>query len=233
MRTNLGVCLLFGLAAATSTSYALDNGECGTPAEMTEKFKAAGQRSFASAERIERENGSDVWYGVILTVNADKTVGYILQADKPTGEPASRICIRNRLADIRLFDARKPGLRSEALLAASDEDGRRNCEELVKAKTLNSGTCSPYNRSMKRSEAVGERIIMQGFNVDKQPDGSYRKNGMLTTFAGNVNGTIRQDGIKGVIGGIYFTALPNGATITNMIMIYAEYTPYGLSLLSK
>lgn len=227
--------LLF-LSCLSLNIFALDNGECGTPEQMTAKFKAEGQRSFASAERSERENGSTVLYGMIFTVNADRSVGYIVQSDKPTGERASKICVRNRLADLRFFDARKPGLKPASLLKASDADALRKCDELIKSGKLNAGTCIAFNASMAKGEANGERIMMQGFNVEKQADGSYKKVGTMTTVTGNVNGSIYDDDkdpLKHIVSGIFFTALPEGATIINMTTIYAEYTPYGLSLLGQ
>lgn len=219
-----------------SLSYAIDNGECGTPEEMTAKFKAESQRSFASGERVERENGSNTLYGIIFTINADRSVGYVLEADKPTGERASKICVRNRLADIRLFDARKPGLKPGSLLKATDTEGARHCDELVKSGKFSVGTCIPFNKRIRKGETLGDRIVMQGFNVVNQDNGTYKKAGTLTTLTGNVTGSLNDDNkdpLKGIIGSLLFTSLPDGATVVNMLMVYVDYTPYGLTLLEK
>ena len=203
---------------------------------MTAKFKEEGQRSFASADKVERINNLNVLHGIIFTVNNDQSVGYILQSNKDTGERANKICVRNRLADVRLFDARKPGLNPASLLKASDEEGVKHCDELIKAGKFNAKTCSPFNRTMGKGEANGERIVMQGLNVVKKPDGSFEKTATLATLTGNVTGSLKDDPnqpLKGIIGGLFFTSLPDGATIINMTMVYVDYTPYGLSLLEK
>ena len=216
--------------------WAADPGECATPEQITAKLKAEDQHSFASAERPIKENGFETSHGIIFTTSSDRSTGYVLEADKPTGERASKICIRNRLADVRLFDARKPGLPTEALLKASEADGLRRCAELEKSGKLDARTCAPFNTTIRKGEPNGERIMAQGFNVKKLADGSYSKDGTLTTVTGNVNGSIHDDDkdpVKHIVSGIFFTSLPDGATIINMTTIYAEYTPYGISLLGR
>ena len=216
--------------------YALENGECATPALMNAKLKDEDQHSFATANRVDRHNNLNTLYGIIVTISSDRKVGYILESDKPIGERATSFCVRNRLADIRVFDARKPGIPKRALLKASDADGDRQCAALIKAGKLDQKTCGPYNSVISKGEKNGERIMLQGFNVVRQPDGSYRKDGAMTTVTGNVNGTLTDDpktALKGLVCGIFFTSLPQGATIINAVMVYADYTPYGLSLLDR
>src|SRR5690606_12472284 len=73
--------ILFVLSA-----HAAQSSDCGTPAQITERLKAEGQRSFAMADQIKRENDLNTLYGMVFTVNGDFTVGYILQSDQPTEE---------------------------------------------------------------------------------------------------------------------------------------------------
>ena len=78
--------------------------------------------------------------------------------------------------------------------------------------------------------------MLQGFNIEKQADGSYKKNNTLTTVTGNVLGSIYDDDknpSKGIISGITYASLPDGATIINMVLIYAKYTPYGITVLEQ
>ena len=107
----------------TGQALAADIGECGTPEAMTAKMRAEGQRSIASAQRVQQEGSGAITYkGMIFTSNADQSVGYILQADKPVGERANQICINNRMQGIRFSDARKPNTPESVLLKASDGD---------------------------------------------------------------------------------------------------------------
>ena len=228
--------LIFLITTFSSQLYAADQDECGNPEAMTEKLKAEGQRSFASAERTEYVNGSNKLNGMIFTVNDDRSAGYILESDKATDERATKICVYKKLVDLRLFDARKRGVPPEVLLKASDEDAMKHCAELIKSGKLPDKTCGPYNKVLLKIEHNGERVMFQGFNVQKQADGSYKKNNTLTTVTGNVLGSVYDDDkepLKGIVSGITYTSLPDGATIINMTLIYAKYTPYGITLLEQ
>lgn len=236
MRNPKILLFVFLISIIPSLAYAINDDECGTPEAMTEKLKAEGQRSFASAERTERVNGSNKLNGMIFTVNADRSAGYILESDKATDLRATKICVYKKLVDLRLFDARKPGIQTEALLKASDEDAMRHCAELIKSGKLEAKTCGPYNKLIRKGEVNGERVMFQGFNINKQRDGSYKKDNTLTTVTGNVLGSIYDDDkepLKGIVSGITYTSLPDGATIINMTLIYAKYTPYGITVLDQ
>lgn len=231
------ILFLFVLIATFSSQlHAADQDECGTPEAMTEKLKAEGQRSFASAERTERVNGYNELNGMIFTVNADRSVGYILESDKATDERATKICVYKKLADLRLFDARKTGVQTDVLLKASDADAVKHCNEMAKSGKLDIKTCGSYNNLIKTTGAKGKRVMFQGFNLEKQTDGSYKRNNTLTTLTGNVTGSIYDDDkapLKGIVSNIFYTSLPDGATIINMTLIYPKYTSYGIALLEQ
>jgi len=221
-------------------SHAADIGECATPEAMTEKLKAEDQHSFASAERVHRSNNINTLTGIIFTVSSDRSVGYILESDAPTGERASKICVYNRLADLRIFDARKAGIPSAALLRASEDSAMNRCNELVKSGKVEAGTCGALNSSLKIAELKGERVLFRGFNVEKKSDGSYQKMNVLTTVTATLPGAYTPDfktgdtpPFKGLVSGIFFSSLPEGATTTSVTLAFAEYTPYGLSLLER
>ncbi|MGC3983095.1 MAG: hypothetical protein QM808_17720 [Steroidobacteraceae bacterium] len=209
-------------------AFALDRGECGTPEAMSAKLKAEDQHSFGSADRIVREKDINSLYGMIFTVSSDKSVGYILQSDKPTEERAGKICVHERLADLTVFDAGKPGVPKEALLKASDEDAKRLCEKLIKDEKVKAGTCGTLNESLRKSEAASERVMFHGFNVSKQKNGNYAKDGTLTTVTATLQGKTTP-----LYGTVFLTSLPQGATTYSVILAYPEYTPYGLTLIGR
>jgi hypothetical protein len=230
--------LAISLLSMAGLSHAADNGECATPEAMTEKLKAEDQHSFASAERVHRSNNLNTLTGLIFTVSSDRSVGYILESDAPTGERASKICVYNRLADLRMFDARKPGIPPAALLRASEDNAMSRCAELVKSGKVEAGTCGSLNSSLKVGEPFGEHVLFQGFNVEKKSDGSYQKMNVLTTVTATLPGAYKPDfkiseprPFNGLVSGIFFSSLPEGATTTSVTLAFAEYTPYGLSLL--
>jgi hypothetical protein len=228
---HLRQALLPIILAFTGTANALDSGECAAPEAMTAKLKAEGQRTIATADRITVEKDLFAW---VVTVNADRSVGYILQSDKPTGERGSKFCVWTRMANVRLFDARKTGLDPSVLLKASDADALRQCDVLAKERKIPRATCGAYNTMTRKAEAMGHHVMLQGFGVEKRADGSYQPNGTLATVAGNVNGKLSDDPDhpgRSIGGALTYSSLPDGATIINAGFIYPEYTPYGLWML--
>jgi hypothetical protein len=227
------------LSVAPAMAYAVNAGDCGTPEQLTARFQVEGQHSFASADEVVREKSStgetmNRLYGAIVTINADLSVGYIVLSDRPSNERATKLCVYLRLADLRLFDARKPGLQGTAMLRASNGDAARHCAQLVNSKAFAAKTCGAFNDVIGKGEPNGERIMLEGFNVERQADGSYKKDGTLTTVTGNVTGSLENDPgepLKGIVAGVFYTSLPDGATIINKTLVYAHYTPYGISLL--
>ncbi len=101
-----------------------------------------------------RENNVNSLYGIIFTVSDDKSVGYILQSDKPTEERAGRIRVDERLADLRVYDANKAGVPPSALLKASDADAKRQCDKLLQDKTVEAGTCGALNENLAKGRAT-------------------------------------------------------------------------------
>lgn len=102
-------CILLSWVLAAGFSdiaCAADIGDCDTPEAMTARLKAEDQHSVASAQMITQDK---MLFGMIFTMSGDRKVGYILKADQPLGDRAGKICVYNRMADVRLFDARKPG----------------------------------------------------------------------------------------------------------------------------
>jgi hypothetical protein len=228
------VMALLAVSVTPRIAFALDRGECGTPQEITTKLKAEDQHSFASAEHVTKDQGVDALLAVIFTVSGNRSVGYILKSDRPSDVRATRFCVHERLADLRIYDARKPGVPAAALIKASETEGRRKCSELIKAGTIRPDTCGTLNKSLEAGEPHGERVMFQGFNVSKKADGSYVKDGTLTSVTVTLPGGLTEDikpPTKPLYGGILFTSLPDGATTLNVMLASGNYTPYGLALL--
>lgn len=210
---------------------AADIGECATPEAMTAALKAEGQRSIVSAQLITQEKRL---YGVIVTVSGDRKSGYIIKADQPLGDRASQLCVYNRLANVRLFDARKPGVNPAVLLKAPESDALRHCAELEASRKVWKGGCTSFNGGIRRLEEKGQRVVLQGLTAAKVADGSFKSDGTLTTLTGHIGGSVndyRDNPAQGILGDIVYTSLPDGATVLNATLVYVEYTPYGLTLL--
>ncbi len=154
------------------------------------------------------------------------------------GTPASKVCVALRMQDVRLFDPRRPGVPAGAKIAASDEAGRKNCRVLEDSYRIGRGDCGPLNILLERSEAVGNRALLQGLSVKKQSDGSYATDGGLVTITVTLPGqgtdpdgtrTPKRDGI----GAVSFTALPDGASTLAMVFTDTKLTPHAIQLLDQ
>jgi len=199
---------------------------------MTARLKAEDQHSIASAQMITQDKRL---FGMIFTMSGDRKVGYILKADQPLGDKAGQICVYNRMADIRLFDARKPGPAPEALLKAPDVDALKRCDLLAAQGKIPRASCGAYNVMVGKGDAYGNRVVLQGFGVEKDAGGTYRPASSLTTVSGNVSGSVNdnpKDPARGIIGDIKYSSLPDGATVINTTLIYVRYTDYGLVALN-
>lgn len=224
--------LLFpAILVFASHAYAADIGECATPEAMTAKLKSEDQHSVASAQMITPDKQL---FGMIFTMSGDRTVGYILKADQPLGDRAGQICIYNRMADVRLFDARKPGLASDTLLKTPDADALKRCDELAAQGKIPRPSCGAYNVVVRKGAAAGNMIVLQALGVQKDGGGIYRPAASLITVSGNVTGTLHDDPknpARGIIGDVMYSSLPDGATILNATLVFVTYTDYGLAAL--
>lgn len=223
--------LVIAVTLGMPAARAADIGFCAAPDAMTAALKAEGQRSIASAQLITNDKRL---FGLIVTMNADRSTGYILKADQPLGDPAREICVYNRMANLRLFDARKPGVSAGALLKAPEADALRRCDELAAQGSFARSACAPLNAMLHKTESYGERVLLQGFLVKRQSDGSYRPDGTLATLSGRVGGSIndfRDNPARGILGGLVYSSLPDGASVLNATLVYVDYTPYGLASL--
>jgi hypothetical protein len=193
---------------------------------------AQRQRSVASAQSVLADKQLR---GMMFTMNADRSVGYILRSDKPLGERAAQICVQERLSSIRLFDARKPGTPQAALLKAPEADALRQCAAWVQEKRVIPDGCGSLNTMITKIEKWGVRVMLQGFVTEKGPDGTYRTVGTLATISGHIGGNVDtfKDNVLGVGGDLMYSSLPDGATIMNATLVYPEYTPYGLEQIER
>jgi len=220
------------LALCCIQAHAADPGWCGTPEDMTAKLATEGQRSVGFADHVDDKGTRN---GMIFTLNAERSVGYILRADKPMGQKAAQMCVYNRMANVRVYDARKPGPDPASLLAAPEAEAHRRCDALAAEGKFPKGSCISLNTALQRGERHKSRAMFQGASVTKQPDGTYRPIASLITISGNVTGSLQDypdKPLMGVISSIFYSSLPDGATIINATLVNARYTEYGLSLLN-
>ena len=228
-------------AGISAGAQAADVGQCGTPQDMNQWMQAEGQRSLATGNRhnvIDTKTGRRVNSGIILTADSTGRVGYVLEADQLMGTPASKVCVALRMQDVRLFDPRRPGVPAGAKIAASDETGRKACKRLEDGGWVGRGSCVSLNAGLEAAAEGGQRVLLQGLGVAKQPNGSYAPDGGLITIATVMPGESRErDGTRTPqwdgLSTVTFTSLPEGATTIGMAFTDTKLTPHAIQLLDQ
>jgi hypothetical protein len=127
---TLNRAMKYGFMAATAPAHAeLVSGQCLSMAEMNAALKAEGQKTMIVGDRAavvdEGKPTARVqrWVNTV-TLDIDGN-GYQLEGDRPSTEASSTVCIRARLANGRLLDARRDGVPTEVMLGGEFNDVMR------------------------------------------------------------------------------------------------------------
>ena len=207
--------------------HALDIDQCASVATMTEFLKAEDQQSVASgtgrAESSVTAHPINVTF--ILTTDPTGSRGYMLQTDRQLGEAATTMCVRNRLADVRLYDVHRPGPPPDVFVDASKEAAEKHCDSLFAGTLMG---CGLLNDILVEQEKTGGRVLMQARNQQRNPDGSYADDVLVTVImklmAGGSPTRLRTTFID------YTT--PEGATFVSRIFFETEISDDGRKLIA-
>lgn len=146
-----------------SSALALEPRQCLPMAEMNAALRAEGQRTIIIGDRAALRNDASRDSGIrvqrwvnTFTSNDDGSVGYNLEGDRPSGEASTRACVRAKLTNIRLYDARRPGVPQAALRGG------------------------PFDDFLRRDETHGIRPMLQADSVSTGPNGEVRRGNGIT-----------------------------------------------------
>lgn len=125
---------------AANDAMALEAGQCLPMAQMNEAMISEGQRTLIIGNRVAVNNSTTSSTGLVVnkwmnavTSNADGSLGYQIEGNKPRGEISTEVCVAAKLTNTQLFDATKNEIPQAALLGGafnramelSAEDGIR------------------------------------------------------------------------------------------------------------
>lgn len=201
--TTLGLALALAVVATATRSHAADIGHCDTPENITALLKAEGQRSVAMARQV------DTGHAVIFT--AGNGAGTVLLTDQPPGIKAGRICVADRLRNVTLRDARRPGVPE---LPTVNGNQAARCATLAKQAGVDASRCGDLKTMLTKVELLGERVMLSGTTRD----------GVLVTATANLSTQEQR-------GGLLYTWLPEGATMIGRVFTGTAYTEAALQLL--
>lgn len=136
--TSSAIGMAFAAAlCAASPADALENRQCMSMTEMNAALRAEGQRTMVIGDREVLNNptgrltdASLTHYVNTVTSNADGSLGYQLEGDRPRNEASTRVCVAAKLTNIRIFDASQPGVPQDALLGGSFDDALRASDQI-------------------------------------------------------------------------------------------------------
>lgn len=168
---------ILSITAAFSTAITgeaqaqvLEARQCLPMAEMNAALRAEGQRTMIIGDRMAIvDDASRTLGGRIdrfvntVTSNADGSVGYQLEGNLPRAQASTQVCVAAKLTNIRLFDARRPGVPAGARLGGF------------------------FDQALEEMETRGTRPMLQADTVFPNSDGSYRF-GLPMTILGNIEG---------------------------------------------
>ena len=146
-----------------SSLLALEPRQCLPMAEMNAALRAEGQRTVIIGDRAalrndaSRDSGLRVnrWVNT-FTSNDDGSLGYNLEGDRPSGETSTRVCVAGKFTNIRLYDARRPGVPPAALRGG------------------------PFDDFLRRNERQGIRPMLQADSISTGPNGEVRRGNAVT-----------------------------------------------------
>lgn len=111
---NSALCAAFMAAICASTpAMALEAKQCLPIAEMNAALRAEGQRTLILGNRMaiadapeEKLGGKVMEFANAVTSNADGSIGYQLEGNRPRAEASTEMCVAAQLTNIKLLDAR-------------------------------------------------------------------------------------------------------------------------------
>ena len=164
----LGLFVAISINAAPTVVWGLEAQQCLPIAQMNMALKSEGQRTLVIGNREalnnapERSSGVKITrYADAVTSNADGTVGYQLEGDLPRDQSSTSMCVRAKLTNVQLFDARVPGLNRAAFLGGE------------------------FDEQVRVLERGGTRPMIIADTVHRRPDGSERL-GLPMVLFGNI-----------------------------------------------
>ncbi len=133
LKSFFGAAIALGTMTAANDAMALEAGQCLPMAQMNEALKADGQRTLIIGDRVAINNSTASNTGLVVnrwvntvTSNADGSLGYQLEGDRPRAEMSNQVCVRAKLTNVRLLDARADVIPEEAYLGGTFEQTINN-----------------------------------------------------------------------------------------------------------
>jgi hypothetical protein len=209
------------IAMPMQQAKAMDLGRCFERAALLQKLEEEGQQVvvFANEPLVTRNESGYESESRLFTSNATGSVGYIIGGNKPKEVGATQGCVKLRLTDVTILDARVAGVDPKALLKTEDP-----ATALSECKEAGAGRCNVHSRFLASQDRDGYRVMMQAHIAELQPDGKTYAKGDLVTLTGQMEG--RQLGTWAITS-------PAGAYTIARAYTDIAYAPYAIKVLDE
>jgi hypothetical protein len=204
------------MAMPTQQAKAMDVGQCFSAPEMRQHLQDERQQKIALGDEpaVNPKPGAPLFEMRAFTTDADGN-GYILSGNLPKRFASTEICVSVRLKNVKIFDARVPGVDPKALVHEDPVKAERQCQ------TSGSALCNLHSTALANSDRDGYRVMMQGTRMARQPDGTY-KPGDLVTLTGQMQGDKK---------GMLSHTSPEGAFTLATTFANVAYSEYAIKTL--
>ena len=95
--------------------------------------------------------------GLLFTSDAQGRTGYMLESDKPIGQPATCFKVSMKFSDV--YINRDPGVPAKILEGTNSAVAKQQCDEKVKAGLLGKGSCGSLNEVLTIGTNAGYRVL--------------------------------------------------------------------------
>jgi hypothetical protein len=211
----VGVAALTGLCR---TADAMEPGECFPMEQLNRNLATDHQHSVIFANRVppkpqQAAPDKSPRLGTIFTTNDDGTRGYHIEGNAAIDRPFTRACIQAKLSNVKLFDARKPGVDPDTKIGGSRDAVTHRC--------LNVTGCAYHDDVLDTADKNGMHVMFQGLAIDKTIHGTPKAGALLTVIG---------DPTKDKLGALGYSSLLGDYVFMNSLSD-VSYRPYALERL--
>jgi hypothetical protein len=179
----------------------MEPGECFPMEQLDRNLATDHQHSVIFANRVppkpqQAAPAKSPRLGTIFTTNDDGTRGYHIEGNTAIDRPFTRACIQAKLSNVKLFDARKPGVDPDTKIGGSRDAVTHRC--------LNVTGCAYHDDVLDTADKNGMHVMFQGLAIDKTIHGTPKAGALLTVIGDPTGDKLGALGYSSLLGDYVF-----------------------------
>lgn len=156
-KTSLLAAAAVAGALSASFAQAANLGDCLTTRQVKEELMGKeGQKILIVANQtVVSPEVKDI--GLLFTADAQGRTGYMLESDKPIGQPATCFKVSMKFNDV--YINKDPGVPARILEGTNAAVAKKQCDEKVRTGLLGKGSCGSLNEVLTVGTKAGYRVL--------------------------------------------------------------------------